>query len=221
MKREWQTFFNQEKHLPYAQSLKQFLDQAYQEKVVYPPRDLMYQAFALCPLDQLKVVIIGQDPYHQPGQANGLAFSVNSGIKPPPSLLNIYKEISTDLQVKMDLQNGDLSYLAKQGVLLLNSLLTVEESRPLSHQKIGYDIFFEHIFQFLESLEQPIMYLLWGGQAKAYQSWITHPHHAFLLAHHPSPLSANRGGWFGCQHFSKTNSWLEKNNLKPIHWSNT
>ncbi len=221
MKLEWQTFFNQEKQHPYAQSLKQFLDQAYQQKNIYPPRQLMYQAFALCPVPQLKVVIIGQDPYHQPGQANGLAFSVNPGIKLPPSLINIYKEISQDLQVKMDYQSGDLTYLAKQGVLLLNSLLTVEDSKPLSHQHIGYDIFFEHIFQFLETLDQPIMYLLWGGQAKAYQSWITHPNHAYLLAHHPSPLSANRGGWFGCQHFSKTNIWLEKNQLKSIRWSNT
>jgi uracil-DNA glycosylase len=221
MKLEWQTFFNQEKQYPYAQSLKQFLDQAYQEKNIYPPRQLMYQAFALCPVHQLKVVIIGQDPYHQQGQANGLAFSVNPGIKLPPSLINIYKEISQDLQVKMDYQSGDLTYLAKQGVLLLNSLLTVEDSKPLSHQHIGYDIFFEHIFQFLETLDQPIMYLLWGGQAKAYQSWITHPNHAYLLAHHPSPLSANRGGWFGCQHFSKTNIWLEKNQLKSIRWSNT
>ncbi len=220
MKTHWQNFFNQEKTLPYALSLKQFLDRAYAEKLVYPPRQLMYQAFAFCPVDQLKVVIIGQDPYHQPGQANGLAFSVNPGMKLPPSLINIYKEISEDLKVNMDVQNGDLTYLAKQGVLLLNSLLTVEDSKPLSHQHIGYDVFFEHVFQFLETLEQPIMYLLWGGQAKGYQSWITHPNHAYLLAHHPSPLSANRGGWFGSQHFSKTNAWLESKNLKPIHWSN-
>ncbi len=220
MKTHWQNFFNQEKTLPYALSLKQFLDRAYAEKLVYPPRQLMYQAFAFCPVDQLKVVIIGQDPYHQPGQANGLAFSVNPGMKLPPSLINIYKEISEDLKVNMDFQNGDLTYLAKQGVLLLNSLLTVEDSKPLSHQHIGYDVFFEHVFQFLETLEQPIMYLLWGGQAKGYQSWITHPNHAYLLAHHPSPLSANRGGWFGSQHFSKTNAWLESKNLKPIHWSN-
>ncbi len=220
MKSNWQTFFNQEKSLPYAQSLKLFLDQAYQQKVVYPPRELMYQAFALCPVDQLKVVIIGQDPYHQTGQANGLAFSVNPGIKLPPSLVNIYKEISQDLNVKMDFQSGDLSYLAKQGVLLLNSLLTVEDSKPLAHQNIGYDIFFQHVFQFLENLDQPIIYLLWGSQAKAYQSWITHPNHTYLLAHHPSPLSANRGGWFGNHHFSKTNAWLESKRLKAIHWSN-
>lgn len=220
MNRNWQTFFNQEKTLPYTQSLKQFLDQAYQEKSVYPPRHLMYRAFELCPINQLKVVMIGQDPYHQPGQANGLAFSVNPGVKLPPSLINIYKEISDDLGVKMNFQSGDLTYLAKQGVLLLNSLLTVEDSQPLSHQKIGYDIFFEHVFQFLESLDQPIIYLLWGGQAKTYQSWIKNPHHGFMLAHHPSPLSANRGGWFGSKHFSKANLWLQEKGLNPIHWSN-
>ncbi len=220
MNRNWQTFFNQEKTLPYAQSLKQFLDQAYQEKVIYPPRHLMYRAFELCPINQLKVVMIGQDPYHQPGQANGLAFSVNPGVKLPPSLINIYKEISDDLGVRMNFQSGDLTYLAKQGVLLLNSLLTVEDSKPLSHQKIGYDVFFEHVFQFLESLDQPILYLLWGGQAKTYQPWIKNPHHGFMLAHHPSPLSANRGGWFGSKHFSKTNLWLQEKGLSPIHWSN-
>jgi uracil-DNA glycosylase len=180
----------------------------------------MYRAFELCPIHQLKVVMIGQDPYHQAGQANGLAFSVNSGVKLPPSLINIYKEISEDVGVKMNFQSGDLTYLAKQGVLLLNSLLTVEDSNPLSHQKIGYDIFFEHVFEFLESLDQPILYLLWGGQAKTYQPWIKNPHHSFLLAHHPSPLSANRGGWFGSKHFSKTNLWLQEKGLNPIHWSN-
>lgn len=221
MNSTWQTFFNQEKTLPYAQTIKQFLDQAYQDKVVYPPRHQIYRAFELCPIDQLKVVIIGQDPYHQPGQANGLAFSVNPSIKLPPSLMNIYKEMSEDLNVQMNFQSGDLSYLAKQGVLLLNSLLSVEDSKPLSHQKIGYDVFFEHVFQFLEKLNQPILYLLWGGQAKTYQSWITNPSHGCMLAHHPSPLSANRGGWFGSKHFSKTNTWLEQKGLKPIHWSNT
>ncbi|MFZ9197022.1 MAG: uracil-DNA glycosylase [Bacilli bacterium] len=221
MNRTWQNFFIEEKKLPYAHSLKQFLDQAYQHKKIYPPRNQMYRAFDLCPVDQLKVVIIGQDPYHQPGQANGLAFSVNPGIKLPPSLLNIYKEISVDLGFNMNMQSGDLTYLAKQGVLLLNSLLTVEDSHPLSHQKIGYEIFFEHVFQLIESFDQPILYLLWGSHAKAYQSWITNPNHTSLLAHHPSPLSANRGGWFGCRHFSKTNTWLIEKGLQPIHWSNT
>lgn len=221
MNRTWKDFFDQESALPYAQSIKQFLDRAYREKVVYPPRQQMYRAFELCPISQLKVVIVGQDPYHQPSQANGLAFSVNPGIKLPPSLNNIFKEMSQDLSLPMNHHHGDLTYLANQGVLLLNSLLTVEDSKPLSHGTIGYDIFFKHVFEFLESLDQPILYLLWGGQAKSYQKWITNPNHAALLAHHPSPLSANRGGWFGNKHFSKTNAWLTAKGIKPILWSNT
>lgn len=216
----WQDFFQQEKSQAYAQALSTFLDQAYANQTIYPPRSQMYRAFTLCPVERLKVVIIGQDPYHQPGQANGLAFSVNPGVKLPPSLVNIYKEIETDLQVKMNYASGDLTYLASQGVLLLNSLLTVEANQPLSHQGIGYDIFFEHIFDFLSTLHQPILFLLWGTHAKKYLPWIRHPQHQALLAHHPSPLSANRGGWFGCRHFSLTNQWLKEKGLTPIHWSN-
>ena len=152
MNSTWQTFFNQEKTLPYAQTIKQFLDQAYQDKVVYPPRNQIYRAFELCPIDQLKVVIIGQDPYHQPGQANGLAFSVHPGVKLPPSLKNIYKEIESDLSVKMDYTQGDLSYLATQGVLMINSLLSVEEGKPLSHQHLGYDVFFQHLMTLIGTL---------------------------------------------------------------------
>lgn len=216
----WQDFFEQEKTQPYAEQLAQFLDAAYVTKTIFPPRSQLYRAFSLSPVDQLKVVIIGQDPYHQPGQANGLAFSVNSGVKLPPSLVNIYKEISADLQVPMDYESGDLSYLAAQGVLLLNSLLSVEANHPLSHQGIGYEVFFMHVFEFIHKLNQPILFLLWGNHAKKFRPWIRHPQHHALLAHHPSPLSANRGGWFGCKHFSQTNAWLTQHGLSPIHWSN-
>ena len=215
----WNDFFSQEKPLPYFLEMENFLKRADGEKRIYPPQEKMFRAFELCPLTSLKVVIIGQDPYHQPGQANGLAFSVNPGVKLPPSLKNIYKEIESDLKVKMNMHDGDLSYLATQGVLLINSLLSVEEGKPLSHRHLGYDLFFQHLLTFISSLSQPIVFLLWGHQAKQYQSLI-HPRHHLLFAHHPSPLSANRGGWFGCNHFSLTNQWLTLQGLTPIQWSN-
>ena len=217
----WHDFFFVESKLPYFIAMQAFLDRAHLDKKIYPANDKMFHAFELCPLSSLKVVMIGQDPYHQPGQANGLAFSVNYGVKLPPSLRNIYKEIESDLAVKMDYHNGDLAYLASQGVLMINSLLSVEEGKPLSHQHLGYDTFFQHLLTFIASLSQPIVFLLWGHHAKQYQSLIDHPSHHLLFAHHPSPLSANRGGWFGCKHFSKTNQWLTLQGLAPIQWSNT
>jgi uracil-DNA glycosylase len=215
----WDDFFSVEKNLPYFLELDRFLRQAHLDKKIYPPQNKMFEAFALCPLSSLKVVMIGQDPYHQPGQANGLAFSVNFGVKLPPSLRNIYQEIESDLGVKMDYLNGDLSYLARQGVLMINSLLSVEEGKPLSHQHLGYEVFFLHLLTFISSLSQPIVFLLWGQHAKQYQSFIDPKHHV-LVAHHPSPLSANRGGWFGCRHFSKTNQWLTLQGKLAIQWSN-
>lgn len=219
MMHTWDDFFAKEKQLPYFIHLETFLKRAHGEKTIYPPQEKMFRAFELCPLSSLKVVIIGQDPYHQPGQANGLAFSVHPGVKLPPSLKNIYKEIESDLSVKMDYTQGDLSYLATQGVLMINSLLSVEEGKPLSHQHLGYDIFFQHLMTLIGSLSQPIVFLLWGSHAKQYQSLI-HSRHHLLFAHHPSPLAANRGGWFGCKHFSLTNQWLTLQGLKPIQWSN-
>jgi uracil-DNA glycosylase len=220
MNHSWNDFFSKEKKLPYYHDLENFLTHAHKEKKIYPALENMFRAFDLCPLSSVKVVMIGQDPYHQPGQANGLAFSVNPGVKLPPSLRNIFKEIESDVGVKMDYQDGDLSYLASQGVLMINSLLSVEEGKPLSHQHFGYDVFFQHLLTFISSLSQPIVFLLWGHHAKQYQRFIDHPHHHLLFAHHPSPLSANRGGWFGCQHFSLTNRWLTLQGLAPIQWSN-
>jgi uracil-DNA glycosylase len=217
----WADFLSKEKKLPYFLEIETFLQRAHGEKKIYPPQDKMFRAFELCSLSSLKVVIIGQDPYHQPGQANGLAFSVNQGVKLPPSLKNIFKEIESDLEIKMNGHDGDLSYLATQGVLMINSLLSVEEGKPLSHRHLGYDLFFQHLLNFISSLSQPIVFLLWGHQAKQYLSLIDYPHHHLLFAHHPSPLSANRGGWFGCRHFSKTNQWLTLQGRTPIQWSNT
>lgn len=221
MNSQWSDFFKQEATLESHQKMEAFLHHAYQHKTIYPPRDQRYQAFHLCPLSSLKVVILGQDPYHQAGQANGLAFSVNSGVKLPRSLVNIYQEIENDIGVTMNFQDGDLSYLARQGVLLMNTILTVEDSLPLSHQHIGYQAFFNRLLNWLDTQDQPMVFLLWGGHAKAYAKQITHPRRLILEANHPSPLSANRGGWFGHRHFSQTNAWLEKYGLPIIQWTNT
>jgi uracil-DNA glycosylase len=219
--KSWSSLYFENSSAAYASKMKDLLDKAYATQKVYPPRENIYQAFEVTPLEQVKVVIIGQDPYHQFGQANGLCFSVNPGIALPPSLRNIYKEIETDLHVNMNYQNGDLHYLAKQGVLLLNSHLTVVDSQPLAHQHFEYQAFFRDVFALLASQERLIVYLLWGTHGKKYLPFVTNPRHIVLTAHHPSPLSANRGGWFGCKHFSKTNSLLIQAGLSPIHWTNT
>jgi uracil-DNA glycosylase len=217
----WLDFFNSLKTNPNYLSLLDSIDNLYKEKVVYPAKDLIFQAFKLTPLESLKVVIIGQDPYHQEGQAHGLAFSVLPEIKVPPSLKNIFKEIENDIGEPMNYQNGHLSYLSIQGVLLLNTLLTVEAGRPLSHQGIGYESLIEACFAFIDTLPQAIVFLLWGDRAKKYQRLIRNPNRLVLTAHHPSPLSANRGGWFGCKHFSKTNHYLENKGIARIYWKNS
>lgn len=214
----WASFFSEQFALPYGQALLAAIQERAKTQVIFPPEHQRFRAFELCPLAEVKVVIIGQDPYHQTGQANGLAFSVNEGIPLPPSLKNIYREIADDCQVTMHGQSGDLTYLATQGVLLLNAALTVEEGRPLAHQKLGYELLFQALLTMLNQLDKPLVFLLWGGHAKAYQRWLTHPHHLVLTANHPSPLSANRGGWFGCRHFSKTNAWLHEHGLTPVQW---
>lgn len=179
----------------------------------------MFRAFDLTPPKTIKVVIIGQDPYHEPGQAMGMSFSVPKGCPLPPSLVNIYKEIQNDLQVPIR-NNGDLSYLATQGVLLLNALLSVRSGEPLSHRGQGYETFLENVLKFIDSLDQPIVFILWGSYARSLKAFIHHPKRLILESVHPSPLSANRGGFFGTRPFSKANHFLETNGLEPIHWSN-
>jgi uracil-DNA glycosylase len=217
----WMDFFNSLKTDLNYLSLMDSIEALYKEKVVYPSKEFIFEAFKLTPLETLKVVIIGQDPYHQKGQAHGLAFSVLPGIKAPPSLKNIFKEIQNDIGEPMNFQNGHLNYLSIQGVLLLNTLLTVEEGKPLSHQGIGYEGLIEQCFAFMDTLPQPIVFLLWGDRAKKYQRFIHNPNRLILTAHHPSPLSANRGGWFGCKHFSKTNDYLESKGFTKIYWKNS
>jgi uracil-DNA glycosylase len=215
----WDIFFKEVAQKDYAKRLKSFLDEEYSKHIVYPPRHLVFNAFNLTAPENIKVVIIGQDPYHEPNQAMGLSFSVPSSVRLPPSLINIYKEIESDLGVKMK-NDGDLTYLAKQGVLLLNAYLTVRQSEALSHRLPEYEQFMDDVLDYINELPQPIVFLLWGGFAKKYLKKITNPQHHVLTCVHPSPLSANRGGWFGNRHFSKTNAFLKERNISPIVWEN-
>ena len=219
MSSSWKDFFEKEKEKAYFRRLEEFLDNEYKNKVIYPPRDLVFNAFSLCPLDKIKVVIIGQDPYHEPGQAMGLSFSVPSTCKVPPSLKNIYKEIEVDCNEIFFNKDGDLTYLANQGVLLLNSILTVEQGKPLSHNIKEYDELYHNILKELDELDYPLVFMLWGGNAKKQSVYLKNPKHLVLCANHPSPLSANRGGFFGCKHFSKANQFLTENGIEPIIWT--
>lgn len=216
----WQHFFEQEKGTLYFQNILRYVENARKSTNVFPSREQVFYAFDRTDLKTTKVVILGQDPYHQQGQAMGLAFSVNPLIKLPPSLVNIYKEIENDTGAKMDFANGDLSYLSKQGVLLFNPIFTVEENHPLSHDIPEYKQLTTRIFEVLSSLEQPLVYILWGTKAQKWEKYIKNKNALVIKTNHPSPLSANRGGFFGKQTFSKTNQYLLDHGLLPIRWHN-
>ncbi len=186
-------------------------------KIIYPPGALIFNAFNQTPFSKLKVVILGQDPYHGPGQAHGLSFSVPNGIKPPPSLVNIFKEIQTDIGVAMPLQYGNLTRWAEQGVLLLNAALTVRANEPFSHAKFGWAEFTDAVIQKISDEKSGIVFLLWGKFAQEKQILIDETKHFVLKAAHPSPFSADKG-FYGCKHFSKTNDLLVKQGLQPIDW---
>lgn len=200
----------------YYQKLHDFVDNEYKTKTIYPPRDKVFFALKSTPYDQVKVVIIGQDPYHGEGEAHGMCFSVNPGIKIPPSLQNIYKEINRDLGCKIP-NNGYLLKWAKQGVLMLNSVLTVIKDKPASHQGRGWEIFTDKIIEEINKKDTPVVFLLWGNFAKQKKSLITNPIHLILTSSHPSPFSV-RYGFNGCGHFSKTNNFLKQNGMAPIDW---
>ena len=214
----WNEFFKIVQEKDYSKSLNNFLNLEYESHVCYPPRNLLFNAFRLTPLSEVKVVIIGQDPYHEPGQAMGLSFSVPKGIQVPPSLINIYKEMQNEFKTKVDFTNGDLTYLAKQGVLLLNSILSVRAHSPMSHNIKEYELFFNDVLEVLDAQNQPIVFLLWGSSARKLKKYLFNPNHLILESVHPSPLSANRGGWFGNNHFVLTNDYLVKNGKTPIEW---
>ncbi len=214
----WDEFLSETWELDYGKSLRAFIDQEYARGVCYPPKEKMFNAFQKCPLPKTKVVIIGQDPYPNPGQAMGLCFSVPKGVALPPSLRNIYKEMELEGLGPIDWSSGDLTHWAEQGVLLLNAYLSVRAGIPGSHQCREYDLFMRDVMRTLDSLSQPIVFLFWGGFARKFMKYCTNPAHLNLTANHPSPLSANRGGFFGCGHFVKANEYLLAHGLTPIDW---
>ena len=213
---EWKDIIESEKMKPYYHELKSKVDYAYTKGNVYPPKQDLYNCFKLCPFNQVKVVILGQDPYHQPHQAQGLSFSVNKGIKIPPSLVNIFKELQEDIGI-VPPTHGSLVSWAKQGVLLLNAVLSVEESRPNSHKGYGWEYFNDRIMQELNQVNRPLVFILWGKNAQEKERWLTNPKHLIIKSVHPSPLSAY-GGFFGSHPFSKANSFLIKNGETAINW---
>ena len=214
----WAEFFKQIQNKDYSINLHKFLDYEYTNYVCYPPRKLLFNAFKLTPLKDVKVVIIGQDPYHEPGQAMGLSFSVPSTVKVPPSLINIYKEIADEYDTTIDMDSGDLTYLAKQGVLLLNSILSVRAHLPMSHNIKEYEYFFKDVLEVIDKQNHPVVFMLWGGSARKFKALLHNPSHLILESAHPSPLAANRGGWFKNNHFRLANEYLKKNKMKPIDW---
>lgn len=189
----------------------------YDTKEIYPPKDFIFNALKLTSYEKTKVVIVGQDPYHGKGEAHGLSFSVQKGIKIPPSLKNIYKELYDDLGV-LPKDNGDLTGWALQGVLLLNSVLTVEKDKAASHRNLGWELLTDYIIKLLNLKDEPVVFILWGNFAKEKAKLITNPHHYIVMSPHPSPFSAY-SGFFGSKPFSKTNEFLIKNGLVPIDWS--
>lgn len=212
----WKKILAEEFEKPYFGELKRELKRKKAEgKIIYPPGNRIFYAFDQCPFEKVKVVILGQDPYHGPGQAMGLCFSVPKEIKMPPSLKNIYKEIEADLGIKMP-SHGDLTGWAKQGVFLLNTVLTVEANLPASHKKIGWDNFTDEVIRSLSEYREHLVFLLWGSFAKAKISLIDEKKHLILTAPHPSPLAGT--GFFNQHHFSRANEWLRGKGLSPVHW---
>lgn len=213
----WLEVLKDEFQAPYFQELEKKLEKASKEGTVYPPINDVFSAFNLTPFEKVEVVIIGQDPYHGAGQAHGLCFSVQKGVKLPPSLKNIYKEIETDLGLKTP-AHGFLESWAKEGVLLLNAHLTVEEGSPMAHKDIGWDRFTDKVIEVLNSKKENLVFMLWGSPAQNKAKNVDPNKHLLLKTVHPSPLSSYRG-FFGCKHFSKCNDYLIEHQKKPIDWS--
>jgi uracil-DNA glycosylase len=212
----WKEVLIEEFNKPYFADLKKFLVEEKAMNAVYPPGNLIFNAFNQTPFDQVKVVLLGQDPYHGKGQAHGLCFSVPQGIAAPPSLVNIFKEIQTDIGLPVP-NHGNLEAWAKQGVMLLNATLTVRANQALSHQNKGWETFTDRVIQVLSERKKGLVFLLWGRNAKAKEAFIDTSKHFILKAAHPSPFSAD-SGFFGCRHFSKTNEILQRQSITPIDW---
>ena len=213
----WAERLGNEFALPYFSQLTDFVRHEYATTTCYPPGRLIFNAFNLCPFDSVKVVIIGQDPYHEAGQAMGLSFSVPDGVAMPPSLQNIFKEIQGDLGIGVP-QSGNLTRWAEQGVLLLNATLTVRAHQAGSHQRHGWERFTDAAISRLSEGRDHLVFILWGGYARSKASLIDRSRHLVLESVHPSPLSANRGGWFGNHHFSRCNEYLAGHGMGPINW---
>lgn len=213
---DWDELLKEEFESEYYLELRRFLAKEYREHTVYPDMYDIFNAFKLTPYNDTKVVIFGQDPYHEPNQAHGLAFSVQNGVKIPPSLLNIYKELNSELGCYIP-NNGNLTKWAKQGVMLLNNSLTVRASQANSHRNIGWEKFTDAVARLYNKREKPVIFMLWGNNAKEKMQIITNPNHIILTSVHPSPLSASRG-FFGCNHFKTANRILEREGLGTIDW---
>ncbi|WP_266205319.1 uracil-DNA glycosylase [Pontibacter kalidii] len=212
----WQNVLQDEFEKPYFKELVSFVKDEYTSQKVYPPGNQIFNAFEMCPFDKVEVVILGQDPYHGPNQANGLAFSVSDKVRTPPSLLNIFKEIKSDLGKDLP-PNGNLERWAEQGVLLLNATLTVRAGDAGSHQKKGWEEFTNAVVQKVNELKENVVFMLWGAYAQKKGAFIDERKHLVLKAAHPSPFAADRG-FFGSRHFSKANAYLEQHGKKPIDW---
>jgi len=213
----WKPVLQDEFDKDYFNSLIRFVKKEYQQYSCFPKGNKIFSAFDNCSFNDLKVVIIGQDPYHGIGQANGLCFSVNDGLEKPPSLKNIFKEIETDIGKPVPV-NGNLEHWAKQGVLLLNATLTVRAHQAGSHQKKGWETFTDSVISRISQAKENVVFLLWGGYARKKGAKIDNSKHYILTSGHPSPLSANRGFWFGNNHFSKTNTFLKNKGIETIDW---
>lgn len=213
--KNWDIILKDEIKKEYFKTLEIFIKKEYKTKIVYPPYENIFDALRFTDYNQVKVVILGQDPYHGLGEAHGLSFSVKNGVKKPPSLQNIFKELYADLGIKRE--ESDLTDWAKKGVLLLNSIMTVEKDKPLSHKEKGWEIFTDNIIKKLNERTEPIVFILWGNYAKSKKVLITNLQHKIIESSHPSPLSASRG-FFGSRPFSKTNKFLKQNNIKEINW---
>jgi uracil-DNA glycosylase len=212
----WKNVLKEEFEKPYFARLSKVVRDAYLSKIIYPAPKSILNAFTLCPFDKVKVVILGQDPYHSAGQAHGLSFSVPDGVKSPPSLQNIYKEIKNDIGTEVP-NNGNLEHWAEQGILLLNATLTVEQGKPASHQGLGWETFTDAVIKTISDKKEQVVFLLWGNYARSKAILIDKSKHLVLEAPHPSPFSAH-SGFFGCKHFSKTNTYLKERGLFEIIW---
>ncbi|WP_077196108.1 uracil-DNA glycosylase [Prevotella ihumii] len=217
IEKSWKEVLKDEFEKPYFLQLTDQVRTEYKQGKCFPPGRLIFNAYNLCPIDNVKVVILGQDPYHDDGQAMGLSFSVPENVALPPSLQNIYKEIQQDLGLPVP-QSGDLTHWANQGVLLLNATLTVRAHQANSHQRLGWANFTDATIKAISNHNEHVVFMLWGGFARSKKNLIDASRHLILESVHPSPLSANRGGWFGNHHFSRCNAYLTENGLTPIEW---